>query len=77
MSPFENIVGAIHGLSYEEKLRLRVVLDGELKSPRDIPVEGSQRAKRIIGLFDDEPELMDQVLEAAYEQRALPWQIDS
>jgi hypothetical protein len=76
MSPFENIVGAIHDLSYEEKLKLRTVLDDELKVASAEHAEGIERAKRIIGLFADEPELMDQVLEAAYEQRSLPLRLD-
>ncbi len=77
MSPFENIVGAIHGLSYEEKLKLRLVLDSELKSSPNASAEGSQRAKRIIGLFADEPELMDSVMAAAYERRSRPLRLDN
>jgi hypothetical protein len=76
MSPYENIVGAIHGLSYEEKVKLRIVLDDELKAATNVPADRIQRAKRIIGLFADEPKLMDQVMEAVYEQRSLPLRTD-
>jgi hypothetical protein len=76
MSPFENILGAIHDLSYEEKLKLRTVLEEELDRSKNAPSNGTERAKRIIGLFADEPELMDEVMEAAYEQRSLPSRLD-
>lgn len=80
MSPFENIVDAIHGLSHEEKFKLRLLLDEELKKPAALPApadNGAERAKRIIGLFADEPELMDSVMEAAYERRSRPLRLDS
>jgi hypothetical protein len=63
MSPFENIVDAIHGLSGEEKIELRLLLDQEIaQSPqknRDAP------RSSLIGLLADEPELADQILESA------------
>ena len=76
MLQFDNIVGAIHDLSYEEKLKLRTVLEDELKLASAVPTDGPQRAKRIICLFADEPDLMDRVMEAAYEQRARPLRLD-
>lgn len=78
MSPFENIVDAIHGLSNAEKFQLRLLLDDELRSPT-VPAtstdNGAKRAKQIIGLFADEPELMDCVMEAVYERRSRPLRI--
>ena len=63
MSPFENIVDAIHGLSDEEKLRLRLLLDQEIaQSP---PEGGATPRSSLIGLLADEPELADQILESA------------
>ena len=76
MLQFDNIVGAIHALSYEEKLKLRTVLDDEIKLATAEPAHGPQRATRIIGMFADEPELMDRVMEAAYEQRSLPLRLE-
>ena len=76
MSPFENIVDAIHGLSNEEKFQLRLLLDEELKPPTAPAGNGSERAKRIIGLFADEPELMDRVMEAVYERRSRPLRLN-
>jgi hypothetical protein len=88
MSPFENIVDAIHALSTDEKHKLRLLLDAELQSglapaasPRQ-PDPGSvgnssQRAKRIIGLFADESELMDRVMESVYELRSRPLRVSS
>lgn len=73
MSPFENIVDAIHGRSNEEKFKLHLLLEDELRSPT-VPAasvdNGAKRAKQIIGLFADEPELMDRVMEAVYERRS-------
>ena len=80
MSPFENIVDAIHSLSDDEKLKLRLLLDVELRStPSSNPPadNGSERAKQIVGLFADEPELMDRVMESVYELRSRPLRLNS
>jgi hypothetical protein len=67
MSPFENIVDAVHGLSHEEKLKLRLVLDREItESP---PKNGDTPRSSLIGLLADEPELADQILESAMTAR--------
>jgi len=63
MSPFENIVDAIHDLSNEEKFELRLLLDKELK--REPPKDAPARRSALIGLLADEPELADQILESA------------
>lgn len=63
MSPFENIVGAIHDLSYEEKLKLRAVIENELKQ-KPLPIGGKSRSS-LIGLLADDPELADQILDSA------------
>jgi hypothetical protein len=76
MTPFENIVDAIHGLSHEEKFKLRLLLDSELKSPTPPSAASAERAKQIIGLFADEPELMDRVMEAVYEHRSRPLRVE-
>ena len=62
MSPFENIAGAIHDLSHDEKLKLRELLDTELKKPS--PNGGKPRSS-LIGLLADEPDLADRILESA------------
>jgi hypothetical protein len=63
MSPYETIVDAVHGLSPEEKFKLRVLLDEELKqSPA---TNGQTPRPSFIGLLADEPELADQILESA------------
>lgn len=79
MSPFENVVDAIHGLSNEEKFKLRLLLDEELKSstgPVLPAVNGARSSSELIGLFAAEPELMDRVMESVYEHRARPLRID-
>jgi hypothetical protein len=72
MLQFDNILDAIQGLSYEEKLKLRLLLNEELQVPAASNGNKMKPAKRIIGLFADEPELMDRVMEAVYEQRLRP-----
>jgi hypothetical protein len=63
MSPFENVVDAIRGLSNEEKFKLRLLLDREIaQSP---PKSGDAPRSSLIGLLADEPELADQILESA------------
>lgn len=76
MLQFDNIVDAVHGLSREEKLRLRSLLDEELKSPALRSVNGAKPTSGLIGLFADEPELIDEVLEYAYEHRSRPLRIE-
>ena len=72
MSPLENIVDAIQNLSQEEKCKLRLLLDEEC-GVRSTPANiGVDRSKRIIGLFADEPEVMDRAMEAVYESRSRP-----
>jgi hypothetical protein len=77
MSPLENIVNAIHALGSDEKVKLRVLLDAELRSTTPSADGGAERAKRIIGLFADEPDLMDRVMESVYESRSRPLRLDS
>ena len=76
MSPFENIVGVLHDLSVEEKMKLRVILDEELKPWAASGGNAVRPRSELIGLFADEPELIDEVMVAAYEQRALPLRLD-
>jgi hypothetical protein len=77
MSPFENIAGAIHDLSYEEKVILRKLLDEDLQAAKVPAGHAAKPGHGIIGLFADEPELMDSVLEAMHERRSRPLRIDS
>lgn len=76
MSPFENIVDAIHGLSNEEKFKLRLLLDREIaQSP---PKSGDTPRSSLIGLLADEPDLADQILESAMIARETrPFRIPS
>ena len=76
MLEFDNIVDAVHGLSHEEKFKLRLMLDEDLKSTPRPSENGVNPAKGIIGLFADEPELMDHVMEAVDERRSRPLRLD-
>jgi hypothetical protein len=73
---FDNIIDAVHGLSHEEKSKLRLLLDEELNSSSRPSENGVDPAKGIIGLFADEPELLDGVMEAVYERRSRPFRLD-
>lgn len=72
MSRFDSVVDVILGLSHEEKLKLRRLLDTELQSATipDKDVHGPR--SDLIGLFADEPDLMDEVVQSVYEQRSRP-----
>ena len=76
MLEFDNIVDAVHGLGHEEKSKLRLLLDEELNSSSRPSENGVDPAKGIIGLFADEPELLDGVMEAVYERRSRPMRLD-
>lgn len=67
MLPFEAIFGAIHDLSYEEKLKLRLLLEEEIKV--SMPPRDPKQAKSLIGLLADEPELADMIVESAMKAR--------
>ncbi len=67
MSPFENIVDAIYGLSDQEKFKLRLLLDQEIAQKH--PKNGDKTPSSLIGLLADEPELADQILESAMTTR--------
>lgn len=76
MLKFDSIVGAVHNLNHEDKLRLRSLLEEELKAPAASPMNGDQPTSGLIGLFADEPELIDEVMESAYEHRSRPLRAD-
>jgi hypothetical protein len=65
----EDILEAIRSLSVEERDRLaeriRREVDDERRSGKRVVVE----PKSIIGLFGDDPDLMDRVCEAAMQSR--------
>ena len=63
MSPFENVVDAIHSLSHEEKVKLCLLLEEELKPTS--PKKAEPRRSSLTGLLADEPELADEILESA------------
>jgi hypothetical protein len=76
MLEFDHIVDAVHGLSHEEKFKLRLLLDKDLKTSSSPAQNGVIPTKGLIGLFADEPELMDRVMEAVYERRSRPLRLD-
>jgi hypothetical protein len=75
MLTLEAISSAVDDLSYEDKLKLRTLLDRQLESvaPNNYKQQGG---KTIVGLFSDEPELIDQVLESVYERRSRPLRVE-
>ena len=79
MLEFDNIVGAVHNLSHEEKRKLRLLLDEELKSPMApvSPAEnGAKPTSGLVGLFADEPDLIDEIIESVYEHRSRPLRLE-
>ncbi len=76
MLQFDTILGSIYDLSDEEKLKLRLLLDKELKSSTTSPGNGTKPRSELIGLFSDEPGLMDRVMQSVYEQRSRPLRTD-
>jgi hypothetical protein len=76
MLHFDAIFGAVHDLSYEEKVKLRLLLDEELKSSGHSSGNGERKTSKLIGLFADEPDLIDRVLESVYEHRSRPLRVN-
>ena len=75
MLTFDTIFDAVHNLSYEDKLKLRTLLDHQIESAAFAFGE-RPNAKNIIGLFADEPELIDEVLKGVHERRTQPLRIE-
>jgi hypothetical protein len=76
MLSFREIADAIPYLTSEEQARLRSLIDAEIAASSRPPGNGTRQTSKHIGLFADEPELMDQVMESAYEHRSRPLRID-
>jgi hypothetical protein len=76
MLEFDNIVDAVHSLNQVDKSRLRILLDEELKTTSSDLRNGNHPAKGIVGLFADEPELMDRVMETVDERRSRPLRLN-
>ena len=77
MLSLDNIIGAIHHLSYDEKVKLRLLLDDELKPQAATGSNGARARSGLIGLFADEPELIDEIMESVYEHRSRPLRLDN
>jgi hypothetical protein len=71
MAHLQHILDSVHALSQQEKLTLRNVLDGELKS--ELALNGAKSKSQLIGLFSNESEMLDEVMESVYEGRGRPW----
>ena len=69
MHDFQSIIGSIPELSFDEKLALRDALDEALHAG-PVVQGGAGKSSALIGLFADTPEVLDGVLEAAYESRS-------
>jgi hypothetical protein len=76
MLSFREIADAIPHLTSEEQTRLRSLIDAEISASTRPPGNGAKRTSELIGLFADEPELMDQVMESVYEHRSRPLRMD-
>jgi hypothetical protein len=70
MADLQNIIRSVHDLSPQEKLELRDVLDRELAVPTR---NGATKKSELIGLFADDQELLDDVMDAVYQSRGRPW----
>jgi hypothetical protein len=74
MSDLQNILRSIDGLSTEDKLVVRNVLDNAINTSAGDSV--AKRRSDLVGLFADDADAFDGVMEAVYESRALPLRIE-
>ncbi len=71
MADLQNILNSIHELSREDILVLRKELERELQVGGDSNGKCSRRTD-LIGLFADDGDILDGVLESVYENRNQP-----
>jgi hypothetical protein len=68
MADLQQIISSVHELSPQEKRTLRNVLDRELIGSE--PAEnGAKNKSELIGLFSNESDMLDQVMDSVYEGR--------
>jgi hypothetical protein len=74
MSDLQDILRSIDDLSIEDKLVVRNVLDNAIKASVSDGV--AKPRSDLVGLFADDPNAFDGVMEAVYETRELPLRIE-
>lgn len=75
MSTVSEILRTIQELSPGEQRQLRDALDAKLRSQADAGASGPSRST-LIGLFEGQDALWDEMMEEIYEQRNRPWRIE-
>jgi hypothetical protein len=72
MVDLQQIISSVHNLSPQEKLTLRSVLERELIG--SAPAQnGTKPLSELIGLFANESDVLDHVMDSVYEGRGRPW----
>lgn len=75
MADLQNIIRHIHDLSHAEKVVLRTYLDGELNSAAP-EANGAGHQSELVGLFANETEVLDRVMDSVYENRSRPLRLE-
>ncbi len=67
MSPLQHVIDSLQTLDTEEKVFVRNLLNGEIANQTsEAP---NSKAKPLIGLLADEPQLADEICESAMQAR--------
>jgi hypothetical protein len=76
MANIQDIIRTVHDLSHEEKVALRNALDADLLFDESLDGSGAESKSALIGLFADDPDTMDRVMESVYEGRQRPFRAE-
>lgn len=71
MNQLDQIIRTIHELTLHEKQAIRAALEAELNSS-PAQAESALPGSRLIGLFAENPEDLDEVMDAVNERRSRP-----
>lgn len=70
MADLQTIIRSVHDLSPQDKLVLREVIDRDLALSEQNP---ASKTCELIGLFADDSQLLDEVMDLVYQERGRPW----
>ena len=70
MADLQTIIRSVHDLSPQDKLVLREVIDRDLALTEQ---NSAGKTSELVGLFTDDSQLLDEVMDLVYQGRGRPW----
>jgi hypothetical protein len=70
MADLQTIIRSVHDLSPQDKLLLREVINRDLALTEQ---NSASKNSELVGLFADDSQLLDEVMDLVYQERGRPW----